>query len=81
MVYSDDAQYILSQEGPATARLRVADIAVNGALGALLFDFIFNAKSGGVRIVVQWAESPPEDVFTLDAGPGLDIGHLASSRG
>jgi len=79
IIYDEDASYIITQEGTATARLRVAGVAVPDDLGEALTSFILKTKSGGVRIVVQWAVSEPDDVFTLDMGPGWDQGHFAAS--
>jgi hypothetical protein len=81
IVYDGDAHYVLKQEGTATARLRVDNIAIDATLGGILFDFIFDAKSGGVRVVVQWSEYPASQTFTLDTGPGLDVGHLSDDLG
>lgn len=81
VVYDDDATYKLTQEGNATARLRIADIAITTELAEIVFAFVQDAAAAGVRIVVQWTESAIEDTFTLDAGPGLDVGHLAGSFG
>lgn len=79
IVYSDSAKYTLSQEGPATLRLRVDQIAVTDALAATLNKFVNVAKSAGVRVIVQWSVSLPANTFRLDSGPGWDVGRLASS--
>lgn len=82
LVLNDDsAGIVVTQEGTATIRMRVSDVAITGDLAAILFKFENLAKAAGVRIVVQWSESIPADTFTLDAGPGLDTGHLSGSLG
>lgn len=81
VVYSENATFTVTQEGPATARFRVGGLAVTADLATILFKFIGAAKSAGVRIVLEWSSSAPGDTFTLDAGPGLDVGHLADSLG
>jgi hypothetical protein len=72
------AQYNVERNGTATVVARIDGIAVTDSLGAIVFSFLKSAKSGGVRLVVQWSESVPSSTFRLDAGPGLDVGHLAS---
>lgn len=81
VVYDDDATYVLTQEGTATARLFVSGEFITGALAAILFSFLNAAKSGGVRIVLQWGESPLAELFQFDVGPGLDQGKLAGQLG
>lgn len=81
IVYDDLATYVLTQEGIATARLSVIDIMLTSALGTILFGFLNVARSTGVRIILNWWESDPADMFRFDAGPGFDDGHLASSLG
>ena len=81
VVYDDDAVYTLVQEGTATARLSVTEISLDPDLAAVLFGFLNAARAAGVRIILTWWESPPAEMFRFDAGPGFDVGHLASTLG
>lgn len=48
---------------------------------ALMLYFLRLARAAGVRGILEWWESAPADMFTLDgaAGQGLDEGHLAGA--
>lgn len=64
----------------------VVEVAVNGvalteALGATLYSFLLRAVAGGVRLLLQWSDSPPSQTFRFDSGPGFNVGHLASALG
>lgn len=73
-----NARIVVQSVGPATATLTVADVAVSAEIADILVGFERLAVSAGVRLVVISSESVPADTFTLDIGPGLDVGHLAS---
>lgn len=81
VVYEDEAYIVVTNEGTATVRLFVTDIAITDALGAVIHAFALDTKSAGVRIVTQWAQSAPANVFQFDDGPGFNQGALASSLG
>lgn len=90
VVYDVNADYVLTNEGSATVRLRVASVALDTTdtnadgvsdLAAVLYAFMLAAVSAGIRIVVQWSNYVPAQTFTLDTGPGLDSGHLANALG
>lgn len=81
IVYDNGATYITNQEGTATLRLRIADVVIDSDLAEVVFEFAQDTVSAGVRIVVQWGESPTNELFTLDIGPGLDSGKLAGALG
>lgn len=81
IVNDGSATYNISRNGVATVVARIGGIAVTDSLGDIVYTFLHDAVSAGVRIVVQWANSVPANVFRLDSGPGLDQGHLASSEG
>lgn len=70
-----------TDEGTATVRVLVGAAALPDSTGVVIFQFEFASKAGGVRVVVQWMESAPSATFRLDAGPGLDVGHLSSDEG
>jgi hypothetical protein len=81
VIYDEDANLYLQREGLATARLRVDDIEITAALGEILTSFVRDTQAAGVRVVVQWNESPPANMFRFNSGPGFNQGHLGSSRG
>lgn len=80
IVNSVSASYHVERSGVATVVARIDGIAVDDSLGDIVFGFLKSAKSGGVRLVVQWSESLPENTFRFDSGPGFNQGHLASAR-
>jgi len=61
----------------ATFVLEVRDHAVDVAGATALQDMLTKATSGGVRIIIVYSEVLLSQTFRLDAGPGLDQGHLA----
>ena len=82
LVVNDPSATIAARnEGPATMRVFVSGIPVADALAAIVFSFATSAASAGVRIVLEWSNFTPGDTYTLDIGPGLDVGHLASAEG
>lgn len=81
IVNNVSAVYHVERSGVATVVVRVAGVAVTPATGHTLFTFLDQAASAGVRLMVLWSESVPASTFTLDSGPGLDVGHLATSEG
>lgn len=81
VVYDETASILLTQEGPATLRLRVANTVLSSDLGAIVYKFVALSVSAGVRIVVEWGESAEASMFHFDVGPGFDSGHLGSSLG
>lgn len=48
-------------------------------LAAVMLSFLTQAHAGGVRAQFEWWQSEPSEMFRLDAGPGLDQGHLAGA--
>jgi hypothetical protein len=79
VVNNSSAVMSVRRSGTATVVCRVAGVALADSIGDIVFEFLVDAKSAGVRIVAQWSESTPATTFTLDVGPGLDHGHLASA--
>ncbi len=71
------ARILVHYEDYATVIVRIADVAISGDLADILIGFLRKAKAGGVRLVLEWSESLPEDTFRFDSGPGFDVGHLA----
>lgn len=70
----------LEQMNVATVRVQIFDEPMTDAVADALFDLLYVSKGDGIRLVLEWIESPPANVFRLDSGPGLDVGHLAGGR-
>lgn len=70
----------LNEEGLTTIRLTLFG-AVTDNNAQILFTFLRVAIAGGVRILLEWSNEILAQTFQLDAGPGLDIGYLASVLG
>lgn len=49
-------------------------------LAEVMRSFLRLSRGGGIRGVLEWYEAPPAEIFTLDVGPGLDIGKLAGGK-
>lgn len=79
----NDTGYLVQvqNEGTATVRVLVSQKLLADAVGQVIYTFLLATKLAGVRVVVEWLPSAPANTFTLDAGPGLDVGHLASDVG
>jgi hypothetical protein len=79
----NDATYtiVLHNEGYATARLRIGGNALPDTIAVILKTLEFAAVAVGVRLVLEWSNSTPATTFTFNAGPGFNVGHLASSVG
>lgn len=60
------AGYALLMEGPVEH-------------GELIAQLILKASAAGVNGIVVWEDVDPSETFTLDIGPGLDVGVLANS--
>lgn len=81
VVFDDDAKYVTSNEGTATVRVFVQEVTLTDDLADILFSFLQVARSGGVRIVLEWGRSTTASLFRYDSGPGYDVGHLAGGLG
>ncbi len=81
LVDDDAAMIVIHNEGTATVRLFVSNVVLTDDIAAVIANFEQSAVSAGVRIVVEWIDSPAAGIFRLDVGPGLDVGHLANSLG
>jgi hypothetical protein len=66
-------------EPNATVVIFIGESAVTYDVASGLIVFIRAAKAGGVRLILKFSEYPADETFTLDSGPGLDIGHLAGA--
>lgn len=73
-------QVVAKTYAPGCVRFRIV-----GALGAVspivLNALLQKAKAAGVRVQVEWSAVSVGETFTLDVGPGLDVGHLAGILG
>jgi hypothetical protein len=64
---------------PAGFELQVFGAALDGATAAIFVGLLGKARAAGVGARLHWSVSAPASTFTLDAGPGLDVGHLADA--
>jgi hypothetical protein len=69
----------LQEYPPASFVLRLTGAALDPVLVDVMASFLRSAKDAGVYATLEWSESAPADTFRLDAGPGLDVGHLAGA--
>lgn len=74
-----DASLRLVPSYPASLNLHLDDIEVTASDAAIIAAVLQEAKAAGVRAIVEFLNSSPEDAFTLDDGPGLDTGELAGA--
>lgn len=58
--------------------LRVA-IVLTRAEALVGVGFLRDSKESGARGIIEWQESATSLLFTLDSGPGLDVGLLAGA--
>lgn len=79
IIFLAGATYTVTNEGTATVRLTVGGIAITDTLAAQLFAFESHAVSAGVRIIIQWGDDVPGNLFEFDAGPGWDQGELSGA--
>jgi hypothetical protein len=93
VVFDDNAEYVVDNQGAAALVLRVEDIALTPAVVKVLITMLRKAVKGGVRIILEYwpstatrfrfapfgggASSGAGWGFTQDAGVG---GHLAGAR-
>lgn len=79
VVYDDLAYYKVENQGTATVKLTIEEIAVATVLANRLMGMLEDTVSAGVRLVVQYGISPPAEWFRLDLGLGLDQGKLVGA--
>lgn len=78
VVYEDDGVYVVTNWGGATITIRVDGVAITWTVAELLNELLQKAKSGGVRLYLEFSELDPDDAFqfaddtteTLDAADG-----------
>lgn len=79
VIDDEDAVLTLHNEGTAAYRLSVDGIITTIEIATVLAALIVKATAAGVRPIIQWSSSLPEDTFTYDTGPGYDVGHYADA--
>lgn len=65
---------------PASMVMRAHGAGITDAEADRLARLLRRAKAAGVSLSVEWLEFTPAQAFTLDAGPGLDVGRLANAQ-
>jgi hypothetical protein len=75
------AVYRVEREGVATLVIRVTEVAITTAVAIIGHDLAYQAHAAGVRLLLEYSESPPANTFRFDSGPGWDTGHLAGAIG
>ncbi len=78
VVYDDDAYYKVENQGTATIKVTVEDIAITQDLADTLLAFLKDTVSAGIRLVLQYGVSAPSELFQLDV-LGWDQGKLAGA--
>lgn len=78
LVIYDDASYIkVETQGIATVMVRIEDLTVTTSLAAVLIDFLNDAVSAGVRVILEYSDQAPATWFKWDTvGQGWDNGKL-----
>lgn len=80
LVIGDSAATLaLRNEGAAAYTLEVGGVALPDTVARVVIELMIKATTGGVRPVLQYAISPPAQVYRLDVGPGLDVGNYATT--
>lgn len=68
IVYDDDARYVVDNQGAAAYVLRVEDVATTDDVADLLVAFLRDATAAGVRPILEYSPSAPEDVMRWGTG-------------
>lgn len=69
----------LRDEYPAGFTLRLYGATIISSLAAMLVTFLRAATAEGVNGLLEWPEAIPAELFTLDVGPGLDLGKMTGA--
>ena len=77
-VLGSDSQVIVQRSGTATVIVELTEI-IDAATATAMGTLLQATVDAGVRLIFIYTLSEPDDTFTLDVGPGLDVGHLAGS--
>lgn len=78
LVVASATQVVVHREGTATVTVFV-DGAVTDAVADVLITFLEEAAALGVRIILRYSNEIHANTFRFDAGPGWDVGHLATA--
>lgn len=79
VVDDPDVGLILRNDGIAAYVLQVSSVALDPDVVDVLVRLVVKATSAGVRPIIEYAISAPDDVFQFDDGPGFDVGHYSTS--
>lgn len=79
VVYDDDAYYEIDNQGAAAVVVRINDISITADLANIVIKFLQDTVSAGVRVILEYGISDPNNWFRLDSGPGLDQGHFVGA--
>lgn len=92
VVFDDDAEYVLDNQGNAAYVIRIEGIVLDWAVAMLLIEFLRKATVGGVRVIVEWWTQLEAEVFRFAPFTGVSAskgfgdttnaaigGHLASA--
>lgn len=74
VVYDDDAEYVVDNQGAAALVLRIEDIATPAEVARALISFLRRAVKGGVRIILEWWPSPGPQMFRFAPVSGASSG-------
>lgn len=77
VIFDPLASYEIVQSSPATVVVTIVGLGITDALATVSFTFLRRTASSGVRLILEYGNVSP--VFTLDIGPGLDVGQLAGA--
>lgn len=67
IIFDDDASIQMLRQNHATILVRVTGIEVDTVLQKALISFLRDAKSGGVRLILESADIAPADLFYWDS--------------
>jgi hypothetical protein len=70
---------VVKDGGNATVVVSLLQHAEDADLIPFFLAFLRDAKSAGVRAILEWIEVEPEEAFRYDTGPGYDDGHYAGA--
>lgn len=81
IVYDDDAYIKVESQSIATVVLRVEDLAITTGVANILIDFLNDAVSAGVRVILEYSDQAPATWFKWDtAGRGWDNGKFIDAK-
>jgi hypothetical protein len=75
-----DPRIEFSHQLNRTMVLRIRDAAITSDAAEVTIKFLNQGRRAGVRAILEWADSDPEDVLNFDSVPGLDQGAFAGAK-